>query len=787
MNFTNPISEEIWRDRYQHTSEETLDDNIKRVAKFCANNEQEEQEFYNIMDKGLFFPAGRPMANAYEDSKMGLNNCFVNPSVEDDLMEIFEAVKISAKVQQFSGGIGNDFSLLRPKGTTTSRGAIASGVVSFMNVFNVATDTVKSHNRRGANMGCLSIRHPDIYDFITAKANDTEALKYFNISVMVDDDFLHAVENDEEAWLHWPVYDEKFNIITDENKWQIKKKIRAKELWDEIMLQAYNTGEPGVLFYNSMNRDNNTSYIETITATNPCGEYLAGTVFGHPEDGKLGGACNLGSLFLHNYVLNPFTENAILDKNLLKKTIYTAIRFLDNIIDKNNYPLDMYKNYQKNFRTVGLGITGLGDMLIMLGMRYGSKKSLEYVDNLMDFISYWAYKASIALAKEKNPFPYFEADKFCEAGYLAKKAIKDNKWHTLKEEVRQYGIRNARMVVIAPTGTISMTFGNNCSSGIEPVFSLEYDRRVHVGGQEEENIKIIKFKDYAYDLAEQKGITIDKNTLVTALELPVEDHVNMLKTVAYHSDSSISKTINIPEDYPFEETKKVYIDCWKNGVKGCTIFRPNPIRYGILIDPNKKEENKQSKEIEDNITNIVKYNTISPIEKEEIGTTYGANVKKITSCGKLHINVARDREGNLVELYVSGSKGGICMANINAISRLVSLALRSGIKVDEIVDQLKGIDCRACMASKAKGFNLDGISCPDIIGKVLQQEYKEGGSWLNTSEKSKTLEEISNELRNRPSRISYIKKDKKCPECGEPITNNGGCVICLSCGWTKCE
>jgi len=268
VNFTNPISEEIWKDRYQYGNE-TLDDNLKRVAKFCANNEKEEQEFYELMDKGLFFPAGRPMSNAYKGTKLTLNNCFVEPSVPDDLIEIFEAVKISAKVQQLGGGIGNDFSLLRPKGTVTSRGAIASGVLSFMNVFNAATDTVKSHNRRGANMGCLSIRHPDIYDFVTAKAENTEVLKYFNISVMVDDDFLHAVENDEETWLHWPVYDENFKIITDESKWQIKKKIKAKELWNLIIEQAYNTGEPGVLFYDSMNRDNNTSYAETITATNP--------------------------------------------------------------------------------------------------------------------------------------------------------------------------------------------------------------------------------------------------------------------------------------------------------------------------------------------------------------------------------------------------------------------------------------------------------------------------------------------------------------------------------------
>ena len=771
MKFTNPISEEIWKDRYQH-EDESLDDNLYRVADFCANNSKERADFFNVMDKGLFFPAGRPMANAYKGTKLGLNNCFVEPSVPDDLIEIFEAVKISAKVQQLGGGIGNDFSLLRPKGTVTSRGGIASGVLSFMNVFNAATDTVKSGNRRGANMGCLSIYHPEIREFITAKSQDSSVLNYFNISVMVDDDFLNAVENDEDIWLHWPVYDEQFHIVKDESKWVIKEKVSAKELWDEIMIQAYNTGEPGVLFQSTMNRDNNVSYCETITATNPCGEYIAGSVFGKGDD-KLGGACNLGSLFLHNYVLDPFTKEATVDWELLKNTIFTSVRFLDNIIDKNNYPLPMFENYQKNMRTIGLGITGLGDMLVMLNLRYGSKESLEFVDKLMDFISYWTYQASIELAKEKGSFPFFEADKYCESGYLAKKANQDIVWNELKDQVRQYGIRNARMVVIAPTGTISMVYGNNCSSGIEPIFSLEYDRKVHVGGQDDKDIKIITFRDYAYSIAKEKGIEIDSNIFVTALELPVEDHVAMLKTVAYHSDSSISKTINIPEDYPFEDTKKVYMDCWKGGVKGCTIFRPNPIRQGILIDPNSKKEENINESQENN--SKIAYDSISPIEKEEIGNTYGTNSKKITSCGKLHINVARDREGNIVELFVNGSKGGICTANVSAISRLVSLALRSGVKVEEIIDQLKGIDCKACSASRARGLHLDGISCPDIIGRTLEEDYKNGAFWLNTAE-----------MPQYETNIVEINDKEKCPQCGAHIIHNDGCIYCLSCGYSKC-
>ena len=445
----------------------------------------------------------------------------------------------------------------------------------------------------------------------------------------------------------------------------------------------------------------------------------------------------------------------------------------------------MFEKYQKNMRTIGLGITGLGNMLMMLGIRYGSEESLKYVDELMDYISYWTYKASIALAKEKGPFPYFEADKFIQSGYLTKKASKSMYWHNLRAEISQYGIRNARMVVIAPTGTISMTFGNNCSSGVEPTFSLCYDRKVHVGGQEDKDIKIVTFMDYAYALAKEKNIEIDPNIFVTALELPVQDHVKMLQTVAYHCDSSISKTINIPTEYPFEDTKEVYMDCWRNGVKGCTIFRPNPIRQGILIDPNEKHEEKLEKEVSGNEFKIT-YDSISPIEKEEIGTTYGANTKKVTSCGKLHINVARDEQGNLAELFVSGSKGGICSANISAISRLVSLALRSGIKVEEITDQLKGIDCKACSASRARGLNLDGISCPDIIGKTLEEDYKNGPFWLKEKIhklpikiKAKIEPKIEVEvLRNNSS--------EKCPQCGEGIIHNDGCVYCLSCGYSKC-
>lgn len=422
------------------------------------------------------------------------------------------------------------------------------------------------------------IYHPDIEEFLESKSWDEGKLVHFNLSVMVDDKFMKAKDNNEMITLHYPCMYETGELVEDPNEWKITREVNATELWDKIMKKAYDTGEYGVLFYDNMNKDNNINYMETIVTCNPCTEYLAGTLYqnGKALDNHLG-ACNLGSLMLHNFVENPFTSDSHFNKNKLNKAIMTAVRLLDNVIDINNYPLEAYENYQKGVRTIGLGITGLADMLCMLNMKYDSKEALEFVDDLMDYISVCAYQASTILAEEKGKFPYLneeDRDKFINSNFIQKhlKGHHKYEWEYLIKRIKTYGIRNARILAVAPTGTMSLTYGNNCSSGLEPIFSLEYDRKIKVGGQDESNIVVYPMRDYAYDrwlsIKDNDDCIVQEEVFQTAMDLSVDAHINMLGVISYHIDMSCSKTINIPTEYPFDKTKEVYDKCHRLGVKG---------------------------------------------------------------------------------------------------------------------------------------------------------------------------------------------------------------------------
>ena len=619
--------------------------------------------------------------HSYVVNGVVVHNCYVCPIVPDDMNGIFEAVKLGAITHKSGGGIGYDFSYLRPNGSPTSNDAVASGPVSFMHVFNTQTATIQAGSRRGANMGVLNVYHPDIEEFISAKSYEAGILNHFNLSVMIDDDFMGAVNDDREIYLHWPVYDDCGRIIKDEKKWKIKKKVRARDIWDKIMRKAYESGEPGVLFYDNMNKDNTTNYKENIISTNPCfsgrmkllttegyktfkelsdrksvniingkgnvskdnkvwcsgtkkvvrvmftngnnvectpdhkfllangiewceaqnlqnkavktypgrgaiccavvdigemevydfsekdehsgvvegyvvhncGEYVAGMVYGADNTGKqiksadFGGACNLGSLFIHNFVRAPFTNDAFFDYEALKSSVRTAVHFLDNVIDVNRFPNPVYENYQKNFRTIGLGITGLADACAMLGMSYDSDRAIEFSDYLMEQIAATAYKTSIEMAKENGPFPFFEKEGYINSGFI-QKHLRSNPqlWGDIVNDIEKYGIRNARMISVAPVGTLSLTYGNNCSSGVEPIFQTSYKRRVHVGGQEEKDVQTVDLKDYAYSIWENTKDKIDMPEDIlfkTALNISVDSHIKMLRAVSYHVDASVSKCV----------------------------------------------------------------------------------------------------------------------------------------------------------------------------------------------------------------------------------------------------
>ena len=795
----NKISLQVWNDRYKKDCDNSVLDNIKRVAKYISTNDKEYKQILWAMENRYFLPAGRTMSNAGIGTELTLNNCFTLNHVEDSVEEIFEKVKIGALTQKAGGGTGYDFSLIRPNGTPTSNDAIASGPISFMNTFNEQTKTVLQGNRRGANMGVLNVYHPDIEEFIEAKSKSTDVLNHFNVSVMVDDDFMKAIQNDEDIYLHYPVYDEKSHIIKDESKWEISKKVNARELWDKLMKLAYDNGEPGVLFYDNLNKDNNTYYTETIVTTNPCGEYLAGTVFNQELTSKeLMGACNLGSIFLHNFVVKPFTKDAVIDYYSLHKAIKIGVMALDNIVDINKFPNKAFENYQKNFRTVGLGITGLADTLAMLGLKYGSKEAIEFTDSLMNYITKKAYFASIDLAIEKGEFNYLDKELFAKSQFITKHADNDAEWKEIQKRIKKHGIRNARLISVAPTGTLSIVFGENCSSGLEPIFCLEYDRKIRVGGQSEDDIEIFTMRDYAYEIYtnlknNNVELAVKEDVFVTAMNLHVNDHVNMLEAIAKHVDMSCSKTINVPEDYPFEDTKEIYMDCWRKGIKGCTIFRPNPIRSGILITEQPKKEEIQ----EENSSEELKRGEWESLPED----TYYVKKKIHIGCGKLNLFIGvSESQNKIVEMYIKKSSNGGCIHNIDALVIAMSGMLRLGGDITNIEKSFRGCgSCNSFIQARMGGRQVStGSSCPTAILNAIKEVKKE---LLSKKEKEvkietkietkkieeKKLSDIDKNYIKEHGEQAFAKKFMKCPVCGTEMNNIGGCLTCVGCGWSKCE
>lgn len=800
--FVNEVYESIWKDRYQKNGE-SYNDQLWRVADFIATAESSIEEirnkwadkFFSIMDAGYFFPAGRTMSNAGIGEKLTLNNCFVAPIIGNSMEQIFDAVKLGAMTHKAGGGIGYAFSNLAPNGYKTRNDAIASGPVSFMDVFNAQTATVQQGSRRGANMGMLSVYHPDILEFIHAKSATEGRLNHFNLSVVVDDDFMKAVELDSLIPLHWPIYDENGNKVpTDKWDSNFTKYVRARDIWNEIMQMAYDNGEPGVFYEDNANNRNPAWYVERIVCSNPCAEYLAGTI-NATDPSQYGGACNLGSLFLHNFVKNPFTKQAHLDTDALRDTISVAVRMLDDIIDVNKFPDKIYENYQKSMRTIGIGITGLADMLAMLGMKYDSQEARDYVESLMQMITNAEYYASVQLAKEKGCFPLCEPDNHMRGNY-----VMDVLEPTLAKDIAKYGIRNAKIQAVAPCGTISMVFGNNCSSGIEPIFSLSYDRKVKIGGQDDKDVKIVKMMDYAYYLyhklkGEGKQLDFDEHDIFpTALNMSVDDHITMLAIISKYTDMSVSKTINVPTEASFDEVKDIYIQCWKKGIKGCTIFRPNAIRQGILLTDTKKDT--ESKPESTSLT-LPRGSIIEPSND-----LIGKKRKIQTGCGSLHVLAFFDPiDGNLQEVYFNKGSTGGCANFMTGLSRMVSLLCRAGVDIMTIKDQLDSTGvCPSYATRKATHHDTSkGSCCPMAIGNALVEMYNEMQSELDDKEDDtlssklnatfKELEEASAKTTKSMNEIASTLRNigQTCPECGEPLVFEGGCCTCKSCGYTKCE
>ena len=749
--FSAPIAEQIWDMKYRlkTADDEPIDSCVeeswRRVAKDLARVEAEpgiwEEKFYAALEDFKFLPAGRIAAGAGTQRKVTLFNCFVMGTVPDDMGGIFDMLKEAALTMQQGGGIGYDFSTIRPKGALVKGvAADASGPLSFMDVWDSMCRTIMSAgSRRGAMMATLRCDHPDIEDFIAAKS-DPARLRMFNVSVLVTDPFMAAVKADGD----WDLVFEG----------QIYKTLSARKLWDQIMQSTYEFAEPGVIFIDRINQANNLSYCETIAATNPCGEQPLPPY----------GACLLGSINLARLVEAPFERGAQLSAAALQDLVATAVRMMDNVVDASNFPLEAQALEARNKRRIGLGVTGLADALLMLGLRYGSEAAARQTEDWLHAIARAAYLASVQLAKEKGAFPLFEADPYLASG--AMQGMDED----VRAEIATHGIRNALLTSIAPTGTISL-YAGNVSSGIEPVFAYAYTRKVlqKDGSRSEEEVV-----DYAVQMWRDKFGDADlPDYFVNAQTLAPKDHVKMQAAAQKWVDSSISKTINCPEDISFEAFKEVYSAAYESGCKGCTTYRPNAVTGSVLSVSESSEATPET----DHGAEVIYMS--EPLDRPQAleGQTYKLKWPDSEHAIYLTVNdVVVNGHRRPFEVFIN-SKNMEHFAWTVALTRMISAVFRRGGDVSFVVEELKAVfDPRG-------GAWIKGKYIPSIlaaIGGVLETHMVAIGF----------LEGEGLGLKQDPQAVmpaAASGKGKACSSCGQyDLRMVEGCMTCASCGYSKC-
>ena len=722
-NISKDAQNLLQQKRYFQDNEKTWDNICLRVSKNIASAEKDialqqkyQKIFYNMMSNMIFIPSTPTLLNAGTKVQQ-LSSCFI-VSIDDNIESIMNTVAECSKIFQKSGGAGFNISKLRPKGSPLKNsGGQAGGVVSFMRIFDRVVEEIKHGNsRKGALKIDLDDNHPDIFEFIQSKDNTNE-LNNMNISVSISDKFMESVINDSDWEL---VFEGK-----------VYKKIKARELWNKIISNAWKTGEPGLSFRDTMNRGNPNPHLGEIKSTNPCSEFV-----NIPYS-----SCNLGSINLLKFV-----ENEIFNWNKFKQYIHYSVRFLDNMISVNKLPLSKIQEVTEQIRPIGLGTMGLADAMFALKISMNSRQGLDFIDQLYSFLYQEALEETKKLAEEKGLYP----------------AWKGSKW-----EEKNIKVRNSSLISIAPNGSIAFLAGVN--GGIEPIFSLVYTRRTAENDEYfvvnpilEKELRELELYDNKIlekiinnngSIRGIKGVPKKlQNYFVTAMDMSPEEHINCLEVISKYVDLSVSKTINLPKYSSIEDVANVYLKAWETGViKGVTVYRDGS-REDQILSVRKKEDKLERGEIKS-----------APEESANSKT-----IKLYSGCGSLWVTLTKDKDGNIDQTFVNRGSQGTCVANQIAVSRLISLALRGGIQVKDIVDQLLSIPtCPSYYGKRQKGEKVSkGSSCPSAIGIVLDRYFKE--------------KEGNNE----------IKKDigsNLCPDCGEELIMTSSCVSCVFCGFSKCD
>ncbi len=750
--FAAPIAEQIWDMKYRLKEADgtpidlTVEDSWRRIAKALAAVEADpaawEARFYGALEDFKYLPAGRITAGAGTGRSVTLFNCFVMGTIPDSMGGIFEMLKEAALTMQQGGGIGYDFSTIRPKGSAVHGvAADASGPLSFMDVWDAMCRTIMSAgSRRGAMMATMRCDHPDIEAFIEAK-QDAARLRMFNLSVLITDPFMAAVK----AGGSWDL----------QFAGKVYKTVSAQDLWNKIMRATYDFAEPGVIFIDRINAMNNLSYAETIAATNPCGEQPLPPY----------GACLLGSVNLARLVKDPFGKKAALDMAALDDLVRVAVRMMDNTVDASRFPLPQQEAEARAKRRIGLGVTGLADALLMVGLRYGSEEGAKACEDWMHAIARAAYLASVDLAREKGAFPLFEAEKFLASGNM-RQMDKD-----VRDAVAEHGIRNALLTSVAPTGTISL-YAGNVSSGIEPVFAYAYKRKVlqKDGSRTEEEVV-----DYAVNLwRERFGDAPLPDHFVNAQTLPPLDHVRMQAAAQKWIDSSISKTINCPAEITFDAFKDVYMAAWDQGCKGCTTYRPNDVT-GSVLSVSEKDEKLPEAEKGAEVVYLSE-----PLGRPQAleGATYKLKWPDSEHAIYITINdIIQSGHRRPFEVFIN-SKNMEHYAWTVALTRMISAVFRRGGDVSFVVEELKAVfDPRG-------GAWMEGRYIPSMlaaIGGVIERHMVAIG-FLSGEGKG-----LKADPKAMAMAVGEAPRGPACPSCGQfGMIKSEGCLTCPSCGHSKC-